>query len=72
VSLSADDIAQISNDAVLEAIVAEIQASGDLTGKIIVDTSTVHPDSSVTASEKLTKAGAIFVAGMNDNDSTVE
>jgi len=41
----------------------EILASGSLEGKIIVDTSTVHPGSSTTASEKLTKAGALFVAG---------
>ncbi|KAH9219272.1 NAD binding domain of 6-phosphogluconate dehydrogenase-domain-containing protein [Leptodontidium sp. 2 PMI_412] len=53
---------QISDDSVLDSIVSEMLACGSLTGKIIVDTSTVHPDSSVRASEKLTEAGAVFAA----------
>lgn len=54
---------QISDDSVLDSIVSEMLACGSLTGKIIVDTSTVHPDSSVRASKKLTEAGAVFAAG---------
>ena len=41
----------------------EVVASGSIEGKIIVDTSTVHPDTSVAASQKLSKSGASFVAG---------
>lgn len=37
-------------------------SSGDLAGKIFVDTSTVHPDTSKTASTALAKAGAHFIA----------
>jgi 3-hydroxyisobutyrate dehydrogenase-like beta-hydroxyacid dehydrogenase len=48
---------------VLESVVAEILTSGSLVEKIIVDTSTVHPDSSVTAASKLKEAGAVFIAG---------
>lgn len=47
----------------LEAVVKEILASGDIAGKIVVDTSTVSPDSSVAASGTLQAAGAMFVAG---------
>ncbi|CZT05710.1 hypothetical protein WAI453_004498 [Rhynchosporium graminicola] len=62
--ISKSDIifSSISDDSVLESIVSEMLASGSLTGKIIVDTSTVHPDSSVKASKKLTEAGAVFAA----------
>lgn len=41
----------------------EIVSSGEIRGKIIVDTSTVHPDTSVAMSKKLSKSGASFVAG---------
>jgi 3-hydroxyisobutyrate dehydrogenase-like beta-hydroxyacid dehydrogenase len=41
----------------------EIVASGRIEEKIIVDTSTVHPDTSVAAAAKLSKSGATFVAG---------
>ena len=41
----------------------EIVASGRVEGKIVVDTSTVHPDTSVAAAAKLLKSGANFVAG---------
>jgi 3-hydroxyisobutyrate dehydrogenase-like beta-hydroxyacid dehydrogenase len=43
--------------------VSEIVASERVEGEIIVDTSTVHPDTSVAAATKLSKSGAIFVAG---------
>ncbi|KAK0113512.1 hypothetical protein ONS95_013768 [Cadophora gregata] len=52
----------ISDDSVLDNIVSKMLACSSLVGKIIVDTSTVHPDSSVRASKKLTEAGAVFVA----------
>ncbi|KAH6720689.1 NAD binding domain of 6-phosphogluconate dehydrogenase-domain-containing protein [Leptodontidium sp. MPI-SDFR-AT-0119] len=62
--ISKSDIvfSSISDDSVLDSIVSEMLACGSLTGKIIVDTSTVHPDSSVRASKKLTEAGAVFAA----------
>ncbi len=37
-------------------------STGDITGKTFVDTSTVHPDTVVKASEKLSKSGAFFIA----------
>lgn len=42
----------------------EILASGKIEGKIIVDTSTVHPDTTTKVSKALSEAGAIFAAGM--------
>ncbi|KAJ5041738.1 uncharacterized protein L3040_005307 [Drepanopeziza brunnea f. sp. 'multigermtubi'] len=36
--------------------------SGNLNGKIMVDTSTVHPDTTVRVSKKVTEAGATFVS----------
>lgn len=53
----------MSNDQVLKATVAEILASGDVTGKTIVDCSTVHPDTSIAIAADVAKAGAEFVAG---------
>ncbi|KAL3421321.1 6-phosphogluconate dehydrogenase [Phlyctema vagabunda] len=53
----------VSNDAVLEATADEIIATGDIKGKIYVDCSTVHPDTSVKIAEKITAAGGQFVAG---------
>ncbi|KAI9051988.1 hypothetical protein LZ554_004242 [Drepanopeziza brunnea f. sp. 'monogermtubi'] len=44
--------------------------SGNLSGKIMVDTSTVHPDTTVRVSKKLTEAGAIFVSGKAYTDRT--
>lgn len=52
----------ISDDSVLESLVHEIVASGSIDGKIIVDTSTVHPDTSIAAATTLSKARANFVA----------
>jgi 3-hydroxyisobutyrate dehydrogenase-like beta-hydroxyacid dehydrogenase len=46
-------------------------ASGDITGKIIVDTSTVHPDTTIDASKLLSSAGAIFGAGKYSSYSQV-
>ncbi|RDW75309.1 hypothetical protein BP6252_06451 [Coleophoma cylindrospora] len=52
----------ISADSVLEGIVTEILESGPISGKIIVDTSTVHPSTSDAASKKIVQAGGLFVA----------
>ncbi|KAF1845298.1 6-phosphogluconate dehydrogenase [Cucurbitaria berberidis CBS 394.84] len=52
----------VSNDAVLQAVVDEIIASGDITGKVCVDCSTVHPDTSKSVLAKITRAGAHFIA----------
>lgn len=55
-------ITQVSNDAVLEATADEIIASGSVNGKIYVDCSTVHPETSVKIASKITQAGGHFVA----------
>ncbi|KAH7327126.1 hypothetical protein BKA65DRAFT_554689 [Rhexocercosporidium sp. MPI-PUGE-AT-0058] len=62
--ISKSDIifSSVSDDFALDSIISEMLACGSLKGKIIVDTSTVHPDSSVGASKKLTEAGAVFAA----------
>ncbi|KAF7559169.1 hypothetical protein G7046_g4977 [Stylonectria norvegica] len=55
----------LSNDAALESTLDAIlqpDAAGDLAGKIIVDTSTVHPDSSATAKARFAQKNAKFVA----------
>ena len=55
----------MSNDAVLQETANEVIASGDIKGKIYVDCSTVHPDTSVKIAEQISAAGGEFVAGMN-------
>jgi 3-hydroxyisobutyrate dehydrogenase-like beta-hydroxyacid dehydrogenase len=45
-------------------VLIAISDAGNISGKIVVDTSTVHPDTSSKASLDLSKAGAYFVAGM--------
>ncbi|KAI8240225.1 putative oxidoreductase YfjR [Colletotrichum sp. SAR 10_99] len=52
----------VSNDAVLQDTTNEIIKSGDITGKIYVDCSTVHPDTSANVSKQITEAGGQFVA----------
>lgn len=54
---------KVSNDAVLQETANEIIASGDIKGKIYVDCSTVHPDTSVKIAEQISAAGGEFVAG---------
>lgn len=61
--LCVTDENQVSNDAVLQETTNEIIASGDIKGKIYVDCSTVHPDTSVKIAEQITAAGGLFVAG---------
>ncbi|KAK7747574.1 hypothetical protein SLS62_009073 [Diatrype stigma] len=52
----------VSNDAVLQQVADEIIASGSVSGKVYVDCSTVHPDTSVAVAKKISEAGAEFVA----------
>ncbi|KAJ5190067.1 hypothetical protein N7472_009081 [Penicillium cf. griseofulvum] len=52
-----------SNDEALEIIIGEIIATGNLTDKIIVDTTTVHPDTSKAVSAKLVRENAFLVSG---------
>ncbi|KAF6824043.1 hypothetical protein CMUS01_10417 [Colletotrichum musicola] len=56
----------LSDDAALEATLARIldgaASAVDLSGKIIVDTSTVHPWSSARARDRLAERNAMFIA----------
>lgn len=52
----------ISNDKVLDELVDSAFSRGSISGKIFVDTSTVHPDTVARAAEKLTAQGASFIA----------
>lgn len=52
----------LSDDLALAATVDAIIGAGDLSGKIIVDTSTVHPRSSEEVQSRLRARGAVFVA----------
>ncbi|KAM0194781.1 hypothetical protein ACHAPA_009184 [Fusarium lateritium] len=56
-SLSDDSALESTLDAIIDT-----DSSGQLTGKLIVDTSTVHPDSSAKAQARLNKQGAQFIA----------
>ncbi|EFX03112.1 6-phosphogluconate dehydrogenase family protein [Grosmannia clavigera kw1407] len=51
----------VSNDQVLNEVADAIIAVG-VKGKIYIDCSTVHPDTSVAVSKKITEAGGLFVA----------
>lgn len=54
---------QISDDAVLNDLVAKVLDSGvSLDGKVWVDTSTVHPETCAQCAEKLGRKGATFIA----------
>ncbi|KAI1370857.1 6-phosphogluconate dehydrogenase [Hypoxylon crocopeplum] len=52
----------VSNDDVLKSTAEEIAASGDLGGKVYVDCSTVHPETVLEISKKISEAGGEFVA----------
>ncbi|TVY34567.1 2-hydroxy-3-oxopropionate reductase, partial [Lachnellula occidentalis] len=54
----------LSDDAALQSIVSQIlnTAAGSVAGKIIVDTTTVHPDTTSSIASTLKEAGALFVA----------
>lgn len=52
----------LSDDAALNQILSSLCACENLSGKIVVDTSTVHPDTTAAAGHRLTELGAKFVA----------
>lgn len=52
---------QISNDVVLNELTDEAIAVGNLQGKLIIDTSTVHPSTSSAVARKLQEHGASFI-----------
>ncbi|KAI9933626.1 hypothetical protein MW887_008099 [Aspergillus wentii] len=52
----------ISDDAVLDEIISKATSVDSVTGKIFVDTSTVHPDTAASASAKLAQHGAVFIS----------
>lgn len=52
----------IADDTVLLSLTESFTSSGDVTGKILADTSTVHPSTAKLACSKLSTAGAIFLA----------
>jgi 3-hydroxyisobutyrate dehydrogenase-like beta-hydroxyacid dehydrogenase len=54
-SLSNDEALSVTIDAILAA-------GGSLEEKLVVDTSTVHPDSSVAARDRLAARGVVFLA----------
>lgn len=57
------ELVQLSDDAAVQSIVNDMLASGTQVGKIFVDTTTVHPDTTKSISSKIQDAGALFVAG---------
>ncbi|KAK7956850.1 uncharacterized protein PG986_006072 [Apiospora aurea] len=52
----------LSNDKAVEELYASILKSGNLKGKLFVETSTIHPDTTERVAKSLTDAGAEFVA----------
>ncbi|KAF2668183.1 NAD(P)-binding protein [Microthyrium microscopicum] len=52
----------ISDDSILFSLVESFIASGNVAGKILVDTSTVHPDTSRLVNVKLSELGAKYIA----------
>ncbi|KAL2838465.1 6-phosphogluconate dehydrogenase family protein [Aspergillus pseudoustus] len=56
-------IPEISTDDVLNDLVSKtLSSDASLDGKILVDTSTIHPDTSASAAERLAERGATFIA----------
>lgn len=52
----------LTNDDVVEGAVDEILKAGDVTGKLIVDCSTIHPDTTSRLAKAVTDRGAEFLA----------
>ncbi|KAK7981884.1 6-phosphogluconate dehydrogenase [Apiospora saccharicola] len=52
----------LSNDQAVEELYASILKSGSLEGKLFVETSTIHPDTTERVAKSLIDAGAEFVA----------
>ncbi|KAF4636212.1 hypothetical protein G7Y89_g1866 [Cudoniella acicularis] len=55
----------VGNDAVLQETTNEIIASGSIEGKIYMDCSTMHPDTSTKIAEQIQKAGGQFAASIS-------
>ncbi|KZF20145.1 6-phosphogluconate dehydrogenase [Xylona heveae TC161] len=55
-------ISMLSNDQVLHSVTDEVLAAGDFSGKILMDCTTVGPDTSVEIGEKVSKANGQFIA----------
>lgn len=52
----------LANDKAVTDTVDAIVAAGDIKGKVVIDCSTIHPDTTDTVAEALTSRGAEFVA----------
>ncbi|KAF2800921.1 hypothetical protein K505DRAFT_263006 [Melanomma pulvis-pyrius CBS 109.77] len=52
----------VSNDAVSKSVIEELLSGGSLSSKIILDTTTVHPDTTTSISTLLNSAGVSFIA----------
>jgi 3-hydroxyisobutyrate dehydrogenase-like beta-hydroxyacid dehydrogenase len=52
----------VSDDAVLLSFIDDMVASNEMSGKVIADTSTVHPKSAAEAASRLSAVGATFIA----------
>ncbi|KAL2023029.1 hypothetical protein VTK56DRAFT_3939 [Thermocarpiscus australiensis] len=52
----------LSKDDVVEAAADEILKAGDVTGKLVVECSTIHPDTTTRLAQAFTARGAEFVA----------
>jgi 3-hydroxyisobutyrate dehydrogenase-like beta-hydroxyacid dehydrogenase len=53
---------QISNDQILNELVDVALSCDDISGKIFIDTSTVHPKTTSSASKAFAERGASFIA----------
>lgn len=53
---------QTSDDAALRDIIMQVVDSGDIKGKIVVETTTVSPNTARDTDELLRKAGAVYIA----------
>lgn len=52
----------LSNDQAVEENVDSFLSSGDVKGKLFIDCSTIHPDTTERLAKKITEAGAEFIA----------
>ncbi|KAF2704452.1 NAD(P)-binding protein [Pleomassaria siparia CBS 279.74] len=53
----------VSDDLASKTVIEGILSSGSVTSKIILDTTTVHPDTTSSVSIQVQEAGALFIAG---------
>ena len=54
---------KVSDDSVLRQVTDDIVVSADVRGKVYVDCSTVHPNTTVAVAKQIYEAGAEFIAG---------